>query len=143
MKTIKKNVYYCEYCNKHGLSASKMVIHERHCTANPERDCRLCGYNGGFIEKITELKKRFTIVKEQEKYTGFDIDIIKWEDKEITIDELKNITDGCPNCILTIIRGIGLIHYGFDFHFDYKTELAEYWKMINEEDLRNEEYANY
>lgn len=143
MKTIKKNVYYCEYCNKHRLSASHIATHERHCTANPLRICRLCGYNNGFVKTIAKLKERFIIIKEQVKYADFDIDVIKWKNKEITLDELKDITDGCPNCILTIIRGVGLNHYGFDFNYNYKHELAEHWKIINEEKLRNEEYVNY
>ena len=40
-----------------------------------------------------------------------DLEIVKWKDKEITFDELRDITNGCPDCILTIIRGVGLNHF--------------------------------
>jgi len=143
MRTIKKNVYYCDYCNKHGLSASHIVTHERYCTANPSRRCRLCGYSSGFVKTIAKLKKRFTIIKESIKYMDIDIEVIKWKNKEITLDELRDITNNCPNCILTIIRGVGLNHYGFDFNFNYQHELSEHWKIVNDEARMAEEDYTY
>lgn len=142
MKIIKKNVYYCDYCNKHGLSVSHITTHERHCTANPLRICRLCGYSSGFMETIAKLKKRFIIATEYNEFARFDLEIVKWKGEEITLDELRYITDGCPNCILTIIRGVGLNHYGFDFNFNYQKELSEHWKTINEKEMKKEEFAN-
>lgn len=43
MYTRKKTVYYCEFCRKYKLTPQSMVIHERHCTANPDRKCRMPG----------------------------------------------------------------------------------------------------
>ena len=45
MKTKIKEVYYCEYCGKHGLRKHSMVYHESICAKNPENkrpcfDCR-------------------------------------------------------------------------------------------------------
>ena len=40
MKIKIKKVYYCEFCNKHSLRT--LVEHEKHCTANPSRVCKLC-----------------------------------------------------------------------------------------------------
>jgi len=35
-----RKVYYCEFCRKHGL---RMIsTHEKHCTLNPKRECRVC-----------------------------------------------------------------------------------------------------
>ena len=42
MKTLLKKVYYCDFCKKKGMSASAMSVHEKHCTLNPNRQCRLC-----------------------------------------------------------------------------------------------------
>ena len=36
-------VYWCGFCKtKRGLSKYAMEKHEKHCTANPGRECRLC-----------------------------------------------------------------------------------------------------
>ena len=39
-----KEVYYCQFCKKHGLSKSKMEYHENICTSNPsnKRACHDC-----------------------------------------------------------------------------------------------------
>lgn len=39
-----KEVYYCQFCKKHGLSKSKMEYHEKICGYNPEnvRACHSC-----------------------------------------------------------------------------------------------------
>lgn len=55
MKKITKTVYYCEHCNKHGLSASAMTTHERKCMSNPE-NIRAC-LNCIFLE---EIEKQYT-----------------------------------------------------------------------------------
>ncbi len=47
MKTKKVNRYWCDYCNKAGLSKSSMERHEKHCTLNPSRSCRVCSLLGG------------------------------------------------------------------------------------------------
>lgn len=36
MKTVNKKVFYCDHCNKHGLSKHAMSWHEIHCTKDPE-----------------------------------------------------------------------------------------------------------
>ncbi len=42
MKTKLKNVYYCDFCKKHSLASWAMKEHEKHCTLNPDRICRVC-----------------------------------------------------------------------------------------------------
>lgn len=44
MRTATKPVYYCDHCNKHGLSKPQMARHERLCFHNPEnhRPCHDC-----------------------------------------------------------------------------------------------------
>jgi len=46
MKTKTKEVFYCDYCKKHGLSKAAMVHHEAICYGNPEnkRPCFNCQY---------------------------------------------------------------------------------------------------
>jgi hypothetical protein len=42
MKTKIKKVYYCEFCKKKTMTINSMTLHEKHCTLNPNRECRLC-----------------------------------------------------------------------------------------------------
>lgn len=42
MKVLLRKVYYCDFCKKSNRSASAMSKHEKHCTLNPKRECRLC-----------------------------------------------------------------------------------------------------
>ena len=65
MKVVKKNVYYCDYCNKKGLRSLK--AHEKHCTANPDRECRLCD-NPSVKEIIEKYQRLFEVVIKQVEY---------------------------------------------------------------------------
>lgn len=142
MKIIKKNVYYCDHCKKKGLSAGAMKSHEKHCTGNPKRECAMCdNVEVKDIPKvISEFKQRFKI--EPKPYDeSFQAEKIIWlskEEKEITLDEIREQAKGCPNCILTIIRGIGL-KYLHDFEFDHQKEIERWWTEKNEMQ-QNEEY---
>jgi len=42
MKEKIKKVYYCDFCKRHTLTINSMVKHEKHCTLNPNRICRVC-----------------------------------------------------------------------------------------------------
>lgn len=54
MKTKTKEVFYCEYCNKHGLSKSKMEYHEKVCWKNP-LNYRPCFHCINLNKKETEI----------------------------------------------------------------------------------------
>jgi len=112
MRVVKKNVYYCDFCKKHSLLP--LTKHERHCTGNPNRECRLCDNApiAPIIEKYnSKLSSEFTL--------------------QTIIDELDY---ECPNCILAIIRGLATRHdlmvrsYGWE----YKRELSKWWDQQND-----------
>lgn len=42
MKIKTRTVYYCDFCKKKSFRKSSMEKHEKHCTMNPKRECRLC-----------------------------------------------------------------------------------------------------
>ena len=146
MKTVKKNVYYCDFCKKKGLSGGAMATHEKHCTGNLNRECKLCAGSYQILEYVKELKKRFKIVtikSESEYMKGEWIrEEVSWVGKEITLDEIRDHADGCPICTLTIIRGLNIMPY-YDFQFDYKGELAKWWETVNGEERKNAEYETY
>lgn len=129
MKIVKKNVYYCDFCKKKSLNSLRK--HEKHCTANPDRICRLCGK-----ESIRDII---------EKYAGMFVIDFEYEDisqwmilkprflKEFTLNDIKNDTR-CPTCTLTVFRCAGLTwgYFRNKFEYDYKAELKDWWEVENE-----------
>lgn len=130
IKTVK--IYICSYCKKKKYTKKSCEIHELHCTKNPIRVCRMCGLGGQNTELIN-LKIAIS---------GMD----KTNEKEL-MEQLKNLSDGCPACMLAAIiqaRGEkklgnvvdpenGEIDYQYMPTFNYKEECKKYF-----EDTRRE-----
>ncbi len=137
----KKNVYYCEYCKKKSLRSLK--THEKHCTANPDRECRLCD-NKPIKPIIEKYQKYFYIEKVEHVSFGIteeELRVIFL--KEFTLRDLVNELDYiCPNCILALIRCLGLNRWYMDkkYKFDYQKALANWWAKANEEQNRQDYY---
>ena len=119
--------YSCDYCKKSNCSASAMSLHEKHCTMNPGRDCRMCNHGDCYQEDMITL---IFAVRE-----GLDI--------------LREVASGCPACMLAAIRqarkyfevekndfdGFSYIndYMSEDIHqFNYKEEKASFWGDIND-----------
>ncbi len=143
MKTKRKIVYYCDFCKKKSLRSLK--IHEKHCTANPDRECRLCDNKD--IKPIIEKYKKFFTIEETEKVIlggqEWEVVIKPTFKKEFTLRDIVNELDYiCPNCILAIIRCLGLNRYYMEdkFKFNYKKALDNWWYIINKEERRKDEY---
>lgn len=126
MRTIKKNVFYCDHCRKHGLSRAAMEKHERHCTLNPGRTCRwvIDGEYHSF-EDAFDLARIVNAIREAVPLN------------ETTIDWLRIVTTGCPACMLAALRQSGVeYHYPPGAQgpiFDYVKEVERF-----REDERNE-----
>jgi len=131
MKIIKKNVYYCDFCKKKGLRSLK--VHEKHCTANPDRECRLCE-NQPIRPIIDKYQKYFEVKIREDVLYGDTVKVVY--KKEFTLNDIVNELDyRCPNCILAIIRCLGLNRFYFEdkFKFEYKKEVDGWWSEINKE----------
>lgn len=127
MKTVKKNVYYCEYCNKRSLSAFHMKSHELHCTANINRICGFCGSKMNLTNEIELLKGSFKIV-DADNDDLFSPEKVVWTNgKEITIDDILSMTDGCPACTLSVLRLSGMHLEVFGWDWKYEEAKKEYW----------------
>jgi len=147
MKTIKKNVYYCDFCKKKGLSGGAISKHEKHCTGNVNRTCRMCGnsHRMNIPELVKELKLRFRVLPENERKWDEEStaqELIEWHSSKITLKEIEDYSEGCPSCTLTIIRGLNILPYE-DFGFNYKQEVASWWEMVNEQAREEDERSTY
>lgn len=135
MKTKRKIVYYCDFCTKKSLRSLK--IHEKHCTANPDRECRLCEH----------LSIRNIIDKYKKLFTVHPMNFAVRFKKKFTLNDIKNELEyNCPNCIFAIIRCLGLNRYymkGKIEYFNYKKELEDWWELANEEAREDDERELY
>ncbi len=108
MRTVLKKVYYCEFCGKHSLRS--LATHEKYCTGNPDRGCRMCEDP----VNIREVAPTIFLV----------------EDSEIPMEVIWGITE-CPACALSLIRAIRKsfpLLYVFESPvFNYKKECAKWW----------------
>jgi hypothetical protein len=131
MKTIKKNVYYCEYCNKRGLSAGHMSKHEKSCTLNINRICRVCN-----LLAKEKLELQPIINKHLALY--IQTDFLKTYNGQSILEDC----DSCPACSLAVIRQIykqtQSKHLYNNIVFDYKKEMQSIFDIINSS--REEQY---
>ena len=123
MKIIRKNVYYCEFCKKKGMSSYHMKRHEKHCTSNINRWCKMCdGNEPVYIQLVTKYKAQMEMEIEKMEFGE------SW--KLIRKPKLQDIFDdceGCPACVLTILRACSLCGYEWDMKFVWKTERDKWW----------------
>ena len=120
--------YRCDYCKKTGLSAGHMTNHERHCTNNPNRICRMHARIAGEDIAAPTMPDMFRA--------------LKLRPLENAMIELRRIAHNCPMCILAAIRQTGIQKWDGDpggsgppdLRFDFKKELEAAWQTINEAD---------
>lgn len=129
MRVIKKNVYYCDHCKKRGMSGGHMKRHESRCTNNPERVCYACERKS-IREIVEKFKARYTLtlVDFDDEYERGKDYVPEWIGDPVTLNEIREAVDNCPNCILSVVRQCKFNHHYFtDFEkFDYKKELSEF-----------------
>lgn len=131
MKTKIVNRYYCDFCRKSGGSASAMSRHEKHCTLNPNRECRVCQYMTETYTgtPVSELLK--ILPKQLPSDVNWTHD--EWYRFYDAVDEampkLREAAGNCPACILAALRqsGAGTSSGGFDF----RKEMEAVWSDVN------------
>jgi len=156
MRVVKKNVYYCDFCKKKGLRS--LEKHEKYCTGNPNRECRLCKNKISIPELITTYSVSLT--------TGITIE------KYILLNTFKQIRDDasqCPACTLTILRAINtfsiyaeteqkdeylklVVNYSdnrlpdnckYIYSYDFKKDLASWWREVASIEQEADERETY
>lgn len=116
MKEKMKKVYYCDYCKKKVFIRSAMERHELCCTANINRHCKMCDLMG--VEN--DIKD---IIQRTEKMLAgkYTLCMDRDDDKKI-FDEIFNMVNKCPACMLTVMRYCKIIVYGWNFNEAMKKE---------------------
>lgn len=133
MKTKTATRYYCDYCERSSDSASHMARHEKHCTMNPERQCRVCGFLELHQKPMIVLRGCFPIktdvmVQDEFGYTVTYLGSLKIGEG---LTKLRELTENCPACILATIRQSGIPVPAVE-GFDFMAEMAAAWTSFNE-----------
>jgi uncharacterized Zn-finger protein len=134
--------YICDFCGKRGLSSGHMKRHERHCTKNPERECRMCDVLGVEQQPITNLMAVLPdpseyVFDDEWGYGGYREDLFTATDA--VMPKLKDLASECPMCIMAALRQKGIPVNRVN-SFDYKKEVAEIWETVREKEMREGYY---
>ena len=118
MRQAKRWRYYCDFCKKVSGRRSAMERHEKGCTMNPNRVCGVGDkWKGGCVATVPELLAELA---------------------EKGYPALRNLAEECPACILAALRQSTAIISDQDasdgrYDFDYKKEMENVWRDVNEE----------
>ena len=99
------------------------------------------------IKPIIEKYQKYFEIKTKPTYDGFLSEEERTNvvyHKDFTLQDIINELDySCPNCILAIIRCLGLNRYYFGekFKFKYKEALENWWAIINNEAREEDEWS--
>ena len=134
-KTVKR--HWCDFCNKAGLQERAMARHEKHCTLNPARECRVCtllevasGDERGLplADLMALLPDYVPFVMQNSmgdcspEYKAFCVAL------ESAYPVLRDAAKGCPACIMAALRQkkipVPMVD-GFDFNKEMQTIFNE------------------
>lgn len=115
--TVKK--YTCDFCKKSKYTPQSMKLHEKHCTLNPARECRMCYFAfGSETSPMSELLN------------------IYGDGSDENLNRLRKHIDDCPACILATIRQAKINFdcivpegYQASHEFDFKKESAKFLEL--------------
>ena len=139
MRTKKVNRYWCDHCNKAGLSKSAMERHEKHCTLNPSRSCRVCDLQGG--SHGLPVSALVALLPDSKPYQA-SISTINTDDWKIhktlsdavkaAMPALREAVFQCPACIMAALRQ-AKIPVPMADDFDFKAEMKSIFDDINDQ----------
>jgi hypothetical protein len=115
--------YKCDFCGKRRYRKSAMEVHEAGCTLNPNRICRMHAYCDG-SQRPTEY-----LIGSLEPVNIDGDHLSETEKEERNLAKLREVSDGCPACMLAALRQAR--QYAIKFNF--KEECDKFWSEHNEE----------
>ena len=127
MKSKRVWRYYCEFCGKANCSKPSIEQHEKHCTMNPNRHCRMCEITHRVQVPIEEMKAVLPAGPDPSDPEGCS----QPQHLDTSIKKLREITGNCPACMLAALRQNGLAGWWGD-HFDVKNEFARGYVEVSE-----------
>jgi hypothetical protein len=127
MRTKRVNRYNCAHCNKRGYSAPHMVKHEKHCTMNPDRQCRVCILLG--VGQV-DLGDLVAMLPDPANYTNHEMLI---DDANEAAERVRGAAR-CPMCTFAAIRQSAAFSVVTDF--DFKAEMKAMWDEINDREAQ-------
>jgi hypothetical protein len=131
MRERKVSRFWCDHCNKSGGSRFHMIRHEKHCTKNPDRACRMCDQLGECVTPVPVMHDAMRA----KGMTG-----------------LREASNGCPACMLTAVRLFPMVYprpwpekmsaeeeaaYQMQTDataLDYKAECSRFWEELPRDD---------
>ena len=119
MKVEMKKVYYCDHCGRHRLRSVEK--HEAVCTKNPDREC---GWHPG-SDKLAgtagEMRPHIEWAKGLPEVTA------------AALDDLRHRADGCPACMLNVVRLSGHeVYQWVKVGWNYEKEVERFNKERQE-----------
>lgn len=127
--------YYCDYCKKAGCHAGYLRTHEKHCTANPNRECGMC-----LMIEDAEQKPLAELTAVFDGFSGPCSGLVTpklravWADHDARIKELETLTNGCPACMLATARALGKRNPPVEINVEFKKRVKNFWSDRHEDD---------
>lgn len=125
MRSALRRRYWCDYCNKGGMSAYHIRNHELHCVYNSNRICRMCERlkDGLDTDHFHDLRSMIEALG--------DGDVAG-------VERLRLVSGGCPACMLSAVVWLQKASKLSDprgeplyVPFDFKRERDELWATVN------------
>ena len=141
MKIKKVLQYTCDFCGKKKYTKSSAVLHEKHCTSNPNRECRMCIYSSGARGNLSELIKLLPDISNRKSFQD-NTDLIS-DLKTIYIPKLQEASDNCPACIWAALKQSGIAKFltgQMKEIYDFRKEMQEIFNEMREEGLGGMNY---
>ncbi len=146
MRRVKRWRFYCDFCKKAGGSGGHIARHEKGCTLNPGRVCRVCGMISADQKPIEN------IIRHLPKHSDYPCvgdgpycDLIEYSDEyqtaiEICMPELRAYVENCSACIMAALRQSG-IPVPFVESFNFTDEMGAIWAVINDSSNHIDRYG--
>lgn len=139
MRTKKVNRYWCDFCNKAGLQAGAMRKHEKHCTLNLERTCRVCamlvdGMGCDEFEAKKPLPELISMLPDSARYNAESFGDAHVELTKALVEILpafRVAAGNCPACMLAALR-LAKIPVPMVDGFNFTEEMKQVWILVNQ-----------
>lgn len=137
-KIVKR--YYCDFCGKSGLSASHISRHEKACTLNPQRICRMChmDMDGTIMNENgaqAEMETLLALLPDPKPYLQVDEYGTGYGSMENVVNAalpaLREAAGGCPACMMAALRQKG-IPIPCATEFIWNKEREQWWGRFND-----------